>query len=127
MCNESNAKPLLGCFPSEWAFFCVRYCGWFFAFHSILFFYLLIRKKSTSAAITNAMIVSINDSHAITAAPGSATDLRAAHHEISGALMRGIRIIVIVREEIERLSSTESLIYLIKNKLCELTVAGTIF
>jgi hypothetical protein len=58
---------------------------------------------------------------------GSSEELSRAHHEISLALSRRIRIIVITREEIEHLEHSEDLIRLIKEKLCEMAVCGSIF
>lgn len=58
---------------------------------------------------------------------GSSRDISRAHHEISIALSNGMNIIVITLEEIRELITTDDLIQLFKDKLCELKVSGTIF
>lgn len=58
---------------------------------------------------------------------GSAEEMDGAHYEIAMALSRGLHILVISRAEIEALQSTEQLIRLLKEKLCELAVSGTVF
>lgn len=59
----------------------------------------------------------------ITGEPGKLTD---AHFIIAGALSKGRRIIVITRDEILKLRDSADLVLMIKEKLCELVVAGTI-
>jgi hypothetical protein len=58
---------------------------------------------------------------------GSSQELNDAHSQISSALKDKIHIIVMTRDEIERLANSEDLIGLIKEKLCELAVCGSIF
>lgn len=58
---------------------------------------------------------------------GTEQELRAAYGEIASALADGIRVIVVTRSEIEELANTEELIRLVKEKLCELTVSGSVF
>lgn len=55
---------------------------------------------------------------------GDAADRTAGHGVIATALTQGRRIIVLTRAEIEALASTGQLIRLIKQKICELVVAG---
>lgn len=63
--------------------------------------------------------------HGIT---GNAQDRTAAHDAIRMALAtEGISIVVITRAEIEAWTNAVDIIDLIKRKLCELTVAGSIF
>jgi hypothetical protein len=59
---------------------------------------------------------------------GDIQDRTAAHDAIRMALAtEGISIIVITRAEIEAWSNTAQIVDLMKLKLCELTVAGSIF
>jgi hypothetical protein len=59
---------------------------------------------------------------------GSAEERSAAHDAVRMALaVEQIRIIVITRTEIEGWTETAQIVDLIKTKLCELTVAGSIF
>lgn len=57
---------------------------------------------------------------------GDPEELTRAHHIISTHLFKQRRIIIVTRKEIEQLSRTDELITLVKRKLCELAVAGTI-
>jgi len=57
---------------------------------------------------------------------GDPNELGQAHHILSSHLERGRQIIVINSEEIRQLSETKDIIRLIKQKLCILTVSGTI-
>lgn len=57
---------------------------------------------------------------------GDASKLTDAHFIIAGALSKGRRIIVITRDELLRLRDSAELVHMIKEKLCELAVAGTI-
>ena len=57
---------------------------------------------------------------------GNATAKTAAHDIISGALADGRRIVVITRQEIESVNITAQIVNLIKKKLCDLAVAGTL-
>jgi hypothetical protein len=58
---------------------------------------------------------------------GAAADLTRAHQQIAAALAEGQKILVLTRDEIERLSTTSGLVRLLKQKLCELAVCGTLF
>ena len=58
---------------------------------------------------------------------GSSIEVNRAHQQISLALSRGHSILVITLDEIKELMTTQDLIQLIKEKLCELAVSGTIF
>lgn len=58
---------------------------------------------------------------------GSAREINRAHYEIAMALSRGLHILVLTRAELMALRSTEQLICLLKEKLCELAVSGTVF
>ncbi len=58
---------------------------------------------------------------------GTAEDLNRAHQQIAAALAEGQKILVLTRDEIERLSTTSGLVRLLKQKLCELAVCGTLF
>ena len=60
----------------------------------------------------------------ITGVPADLTD---ANYEIAMALTRGIHIVVLTRSEIESLVDTAQLVNLMKEKLCELAVSGTVF
>ena len=57
---------------------------------------------------------------------GSGPELKRAHYEITMALSRGLHIIILTIEEIQALSTTRDLVRLLKEKLCELAVSGTI-
>lgn len=57
---------------------------------------------------------------------GVADDLGRAHYEIAMALSRSVHVLVLTRAEIEDLVDTTDLILLLKEKLCELAVSGTI-
>jgi hypothetical protein len=57
---------------------------------------------------------------------GSSEDISRAHYEIAMALSRGIHIIVITKEEIQSLDDTSSLVKLLKEKLCDLAISGTV-
>jgi Restriction endonuclease len=57
---------------------------------------------------------------------GDKTDIQAAQEIVRSALNDGIRIAVITRAEIERLQTSENLVTLVKEKLCELAVHGTV-
>jgi hypothetical protein len=58
---------------------------------------------------------------------GSDDDRDRAHYEIAMALGRGIHILLLTREELINLSDTSELVKLMKEKLCELAVSGTVF
>jgi hypothetical protein len=57
---------------------------------------------------------------------GNAQDLTAAHHTIAAALMEQRRLIVITVGELQSLSHTTDLVTVIKTKLCDLALNGTI-
>ncbi len=58
---------------------------------------------------------------------GNSQKIEAAYEIIRVALSEGRQLIVITQAEIENLLSTEQLIQLIQEKLCELVVSGTLF
>jgi hypothetical protein len=58
---------------------------------------------------------------------GSAEDRKEAHDVVSKALAKRIRLVVIPREEIDVLADSEALVHLIKTKLCQLIVTGTVW
>jgi len=58
---------------------------------------------------------------------GVAEERNRAHYEIAMALGRGLHILVLTRAEIETLTDTVQLVRLLKEKLCELAVSGTVF
>lgn len=58
---------------------------------------------------------------------GVPEDLTRANYEIAAALHDGFRVLVVTRADIEALRSTTQLATLLKRKICELTVCGTIF
>lgn len=57
---------------------------------------------------------------------GNDEDKKQAHDVVSKALAAGIRIIVLTRTEIEGLRTTDELAKMVKWKLCELIVSGTV-
>lgn len=57
---------------------------------------------------------------------GNAADLTAAHAIIAAALREGRRLVVLTTAEIAALTDTEQLVRLIKLKLCDLAVKGTV-
>jgi hypothetical protein len=57
---------------------------------------------------------------------GNAADLTAAHSQIASALPQRRRLIIITTNELMALADTDSLVLLIKTKLCDLAVKGTI-
>lgn len=58
---------------------------------------------------------------------GVAEERNRAHYEIAMALGKGLHIIVLTRAEMETLAETSHLVRLLKEKLCELAVSGTVF
>jgi hypothetical protein len=58
---------------------------------------------------------------------GNPADGDRAHHQVSLALSQKIRLIVITRKEIENLKSAAELVVLIKTKVCQLIVSGTVW
>jgi hypothetical protein len=57
---------------------------------------------------------------------GQAADLTAAHAIVAGALREGRRLIVITADELLAIGTTEALVRLIKLKMCDLAVKGTV-
>jgi hypothetical protein len=57
---------------------------------------------------------------------GDADDLTAAHHIVATALLERRRLIVLTTDELLALADTQGLSSLIKRKLCELAVTGSI-
>jgi hypothetical protein len=58
---------------------------------------------------------------------GSAEDGKQAHDIASKSLMKGIRLVVVTRQEIENLKTSKDLVTLIKTKVCQLIVSGTVW
>jgi restriction endonuclease len=58
---------------------------------------------------------------------GDPQELTKAHFEIAQAQVQGYRILVLTREELEHLASTDELVRLLKQKLCQMVVSGTQF
>lgn len=58
---------------------------------------------------------------------GSAADKDAAHDVVGKALADGVRLILFARHEIEQLASSEDLVTLVKRKICQLVVTGTVW
>jgi hypothetical protein len=58
---------------------------------------------------------------------GNALDRTAAHQVIAQSLARQRRVVVITGEDLSHLASTAALVRLLKVKLCELAVTGTLF
>jgi hypothetical protein len=57
---------------------------------------------------------------------GDANDLTAAHNIVASALREGRRLVLIRREELMALTDSSELVVLIKEKLCDLAVKGTV-
>ena len=57
---------------------------------------------------------------------GNADDLTAAHAVVAAALREGRRLIVLRTDEVTAISTSEELVRLVKQKLCELAVRGTV-
>jgi len=57
---------------------------------------------------------------------GQAADLTAAHAVVAAALRDGRRLIVLTADELVAVGDTQGLVKLIKTKLCDLAVKGTI-
>jgi hypothetical protein len=57
---------------------------------------------------------------------GQASDMTAAHAVIAAALREGRRLIVVTTDELLAIGSTEALVHLVKLKICDLTVRGTV-
>ena len=58
---------------------------------------------------------------------GNAEERSAAHQLVAAALQKKIRLIVITRAEIEALTHTDELVTLIRSKVCQLVVMGTVW
>jgi hypothetical protein len=58
---------------------------------------------------------------------GDAEDRKQAHDIISRFLAKNVRLIVITRVEIQKLATSEKLVELIKKKVCDLVVFGTVW
>lgn len=58
---------------------------------------------------------------------GNTDEINRAHQIVARHLSKGRRIIIVKRSEIQTLQNTDNLVKLIKEKLCELAVAGVIF
>jgi hypothetical protein len=63
---------------------------------------------------------------AISGITGDSANLTDAHHQIAVALSKGTHIIVITKQELTSLAETSGLVKLIKEKLCDLVVSGTV-
>jgi hypothetical protein len=57
---------------------------------------------------------------------GQPADMTAAHLVVATALREGRRLIVITTQELLTVGSTEALVHLIKLKMCDLAVKGTV-
>lgn len=57
---------------------------------------------------------------------GNPQDRTAAHDVIAGALREQRRLIVITEDELRQLNDTDELVLLLKEKLCDLAVSGTV-
>jgi len=64
---------------------------------------------------------------AVNGITGNSQKIESAHEIIRVALSEGRQLIVITQSEIKDLRSTEDLIKIIQEKLCELVVSGTLF
>jgi hypothetical protein len=64
---------------------------------------------------------------AVSGVTGNAADKTAAHQIIATSLLAHRRIIVITGDQIDALRDTSALVVLIKERLCELAVSGTVF
>jgi hypothetical protein len=58
---------------------------------------------------------------------GDNAELTAAHDIIRASLAEGCQIVVVTRNEIEQIPTTEALVRLMQEKLCELAVSGSLF
>lgn len=57
---------------------------------------------------------------------GDAADITAAHSIVAAALREGRRLVVIKRDELLALTDSMHLVQLVKEKLCDLAVTGTV-
>ena len=58
---------------------------------------------------------------------GNSQNVESAHEIIRVALSEGRQLVVITQTEIKTLQTTQDLVSLIQEKLCELVVSGTLF
>jgi hypothetical protein len=58
---------------------------------------------------------------------GNAADRRQAHDIASKALMKGVRLVIITRKEIEGMQNSNELVASLKEKVCQLVVSGTVW
>ncbi len=58
---------------------------------------------------------------------GNAAERTAAHHIIAAAQVEKRRMVVVTADEVRDLASTDDLVLLVQEKLCELAVSGTLF
>ncbi len=56
---------------------------------------------------------------------GDAANLGQAHFLIAAALQRGVRIVVMTRQDIESFAHSDDLVRLLQEKLCDLAASGT--
>lgn len=63
---------------------------------------------------------------ALNSITGSSEERSSAHQTVARALSQGRQLIVIDRRTLEQLSTTDDLVRCIKEKLCDLAVAGTV-
>ncbi len=57
---------------------------------------------------------------------GDAADLNAAHHQVALALSKKRKLIVVTTDELKATADTDALLHLLKKKLCDLHVKGTV-
>lgn len=97
---------------------------------------ILIECKNWSGSVGNSEVVVFKDklvnrglTHgfliAMNGISGNSNTITMAKHTIATALGNGKHIIVITKDDLVKIESTDELISLVKNKLCELGVTGT--
>ncbi len=64
---------------------------------------------------------------ALNGVTGNAKDRTAAHEIIAASLREQRRLVVLTRDDLVTLRCTDDLVALVKRKLCELAVTGTLF
>jgi hypothetical protein len=57
---------------------------------------------------------------------GDEADLTAAHSIVAAALRESRRLVVVNRDDLERLTDGAELVHMVKEKLCDLAVRGTV-
>jgi len=57
---------------------------------------------------------------------GTNPGITAAHYEVAMALPRGIRIIIMTKDDIMTFGDTKAVVKLVKERLCDLVVNGTV-